>query len=230
MISYATVPIGTGGIAGCSLCGPRPQAAPFPLDEIVARLDALPAKPSHDGVSFTGFEAFLHPELPRLISSAVEHGFDRVMIGTDGHSLAHGGNAAGAISAGVTHIELTLLAGDASAHDRIRAAEGAFAAARAGARSFVAAAGSSAILSGVVPLCRHSAGHAPAAVAALAEMGVVAVRLDATALKRSEQNSAFVAAALETATVNRVAGFVIGWDDIVPVAYRTAPWTLEEAS
>lgn len=230
MITYVEVPIGTGGVPACAACATAENVAPLPLaavDDALGRAAADVAPGTVLNVALTGLEAFSHPELPRLIGAARAHGADRIRLSTDGRFLAQGGNAYGAVSAGVTHLELVLVGGDAATHDRLTKRPGAFEAACAGAREFAVAARTSALLSGRVPLCRHAVAEAPATVALLASLGAVAVELDASSLTGSSEHAALLAAACETATVNRVAAWVTGWDGDLPVPYVTPPWRTE---
>lgn len=231
MITYVKVPIGTGGVPACVACAMTKDIAPLPLaavDDALGRAAARVAPGAVFNVALTGIEAFSHPELPRLIGAARAHGADRIRLSTDGRFLAQGGNAYGAVSAGVTHLELVLVGGDAAAHDRLTKRPGAFDSACAGAREFIAAARSSALLSGRIPLCRHAVADAPATVALLASLGAVAVELDASSLNGSPAHAGLLAAACETATVNRVAAWVTGWDGELPVPYVTPPWRTED--
>lgn len=239
MIAFFEVAIGDGGAAGCSECR-RVARVPRPAVDVVAEVRDLTAKrtaPGCDGIAFTGFEPFAHPALPELISTAVSAGFDRIRLRTDAGALASGGNARGALDAGVRHLEIVLL-GDEATHDRLTACPGLHAAASSGAASFVAAArqaglaGGSAVLTGYVPICRHNAASAPAAVAHLAALGAVAVQIDASAASERQRDA--VLAALETAAVNGIAGFVTGLRDdpaadairaAVPSPQARAPWT-----
>lgn len=229
MIEYVDVPIGTGFPAGCALCGGTPAFEPTPLAAVSERLDAVAsASPGGLDVSLSGLEAFSHPELPALIDAARRRGARRIRIVTDGRFLDQGGNAPGAYAAGVTHLTLVLRGGDAATHDRLTGHPGSFAAADRGARGFLAA-GPAAVLSGLLPLCRHTVEHAPSAIAAFAAMGAIAVDIDATGIRAKPQSDAFIRAALETAAVNRVAAWVTGWAGERPALDTVAPWRVAEA-
>jgi len=240
VIAFFEVAIGDGGVAGCSECG-RVARAPRPAEDVVAELQDLAARrtaPGCDGIGFTGFEPFAHPALPQLINTAVSLGFDRIRLRTDAGALASGGNARGVLDAGVRHLEVVLL-GDEATHDRLTACPGLHAAASGGATSFLAAArqagpaaGANVVLTGYVPICRHNAAFAPAAVAHLAALGAVAVQVDASAAGQKLRDA--VLAALETAAVNGIAGFVTGLGDdpavdatraAVPSPQTRVPWT-----
>lgn len=230
MISYCKVSIGSGAAAGCSRCAKLDSGSPRELSEIVADMGSAraAAEPADTGVAFVDFEPFAHPSLPQLIGQARSMGFDRIRISTDGRSLDQGGNAFGAFSAGVTHVELLMLAGDAVTHDCLSGRPGLFESATSGARAFVAAAGRKAILSGIVPLCSHTIEHSASAVATLAQLGAIAVELDAARLKPSAAHAALLAATLETATLNRVAAWVSGWDGDSDPIYSVPPWSIAE--
>lgn len=228
MLSFLEVPIGAGGVARCSRCPGGTQRDPRPSRDVIADLRAAHVEmASRDAlnVAFVGFEPFAHPELPALIGGAVQEGAQRIRLRTDGGALGVGGNAAGAFAAGVRQIELVLLAGTPSVHDSLTGAPGLFDAARNGIATFRAcaeSAGESVAITGLVPICAHTAAHAAAAVAVLAELGAVAVRLDVTSDAPAARAAAL--AALETATVNGMHGFVTGRVPGASPLQLTAPW------
>ncbi len=228
MLSFLEVPIGTGGVARCSRCPGGAQRDARPSHAVLADLQAARADSvwsSGLNVGFVGFEPFAHPELPALIGGAVDSGAQRIRLRTDGGALGVGGNAAGAFGAGVRHIELVLLAGTASVHDSLTGAPGLFDAARNGIaafRAYAESSGESVAITGIVPICAHTAAHAAAAVAVLAELGAVAARLDVTSDAPAAREAALVA--LETATVNGLHGFVTGRVAGASPLQLTAPW------
>lgn len=234
MIEFAEISIGSGRELGCALCSPGHSSDPVPSgsEEVMARVATAVAEWSGPGpnIIYTGFEPFAHPELPQLVSLASALGVERLQLRTDGGALAAAGNAAGALGAGVRHVEITLLAGDAATHDRLTRTDGLFSAATRGAAEWVEAArgtGARAVLSGFVPLCAHNIDHASAAAAHLASCGAVAVRFGTDGLDRT--HVAAVRAALDTATVNAVAGFVTGSLSPEFGVYAVAPWRCREA-
>jgi len=131
-------------------------------------------------VSFVGAEPFAHPELPLLVQGAVEAGCERIRLRTDAGALSAGNNAAGVFSAGVRHLEVVLLGGEANSHDGLVGREGAFAAAKAGVSAFgavAAAQGLHVAVTGRIPICRHNRDHLLATVQALVALGAIAIQL-----------------------------------------------------
>jgi len=239
MIAFAEVAIGSGGFTRCCRCSPsQALGQPAALDEVAAALASV-ARAWSGGpgpnVTFIGFEPFSHPALPRLIEAATSQGFERIRLRTDGGALAQPGNAAGAFAAGVRHIEITLL-GASELHDRLTGRPGLSSTVGTGVRAFEdAAEQASAAVSVTVhlPVCRHNVAGLAEAVATAARLGAVAVTLDAGGLPASDGNRALLAAALETATVNRVAAHVEGWAAEAPAfssTYDRAPWQDMSAS
>jgi hypothetical protein len=232
MVVFAEIAIGTQGELACVQCsGTTRQAQPRPLEDVDAEMDAVFAQwcaGPGPNVAFIGFEPFRHPQLPPLIAAAASRGAQRIRLRSDGGALAQPGNAAGAYAAGVGHLELVLL-GDGETHDRLAARPGLFESARLGAAAFAAAAAdrSPVAITGRLPLCKHNIAVAPAAVVGLAAMGAIAVTLECSGLKQSDTNESLVAAALDTATVNRVAAYAEGWSGEVPPAHRQAPWGVQ---
>lgn len=234
MIAFAQIALGHGGLAGCARCdGAHAEARARDLADVSRDLAATAAS-WVDGpgpnVSFVGFEPFLHPALPDAIGVAVSSGFHRVGLRTDAGALSLPGNAEGALAAGVRQIEVVVLAGSAEDHDRLSGRPGLFAASCEGVRLFIRAAeaiGAHVVVTGLVPLCAHNERFAPDAVAALARMGASAVLLDAS--DHAACSLAAVEAALDTATVNAMAGSATGVSGI-PDVYSQTPWRVLEAS
>lgn len=223
MLSFFEVAIGEGEVLACARCGAEKSAATaHELEVVSTRLEEYSGAAS--GVAFIGFEPFAHPALPDIIAAAVDAGFVRIMLRTDAGALGVGGNADGAVAAGVTHIEVVLL-GDESTHDRLAGVPGLFASAAAGVSAFTSAAerqGAAVFVSGLLPLCEHNLQSAPAAVAAFASLGASAVRLDASDVEGADSMAA-IEAALDTATVNRMHGWVCGPRAFSPPSDR-GPW------
>jgi len=233
VIEFFEIPIGEGGVLACTRCaahqGPR---ADWPLDRIAKQLDSA-AKVETDtsrNVSFMGFEPFRHPELPQLISAAVESGFDRIRLQTDAGALAQASNAAGAIGTGVRQLEVVVL-GDAATHDALAQRPGHFELARAGVEAFRSVAEREGVhiwVSAIIPACRHNIAVLPAAVAAAAHMGAQAVVIDASGFRVKADAEALLDAALQTGTVNRVAVSVRGWAGSSRDSYGQAPFEVRE--
>lgn len=226
MIEFAEVDIGTGVPSPCVRCtGGGPEARPHPASSIadeIARVAADWLRGPGPNVSFTGFEPFSHPELPAIVGAAAENGFERIRLSTDAGALAHGGNAAGVIGAGVRQLEVIVL-GDDGVHDELCGCPGLLGAARAGVAAFMAAAAAQGVLvtvSGRVPVCAHNARHLPDAVAALAEMGAVFVSVVPLV---DEIDPDVVAIAEQTAVT---AG---AWLHVPGVSSLSAPVTVFEA-
>jgi len=203
MLRFFELNIGTGPATLCARCAAR-EAAPamYETADLLSRLERLAAHAREAGalnIALTGVEPFAHPELPTLVHSAVELGFERICLDTNGRALAIGGNAEGVVAAGVRHIEVTLVA-EGAAYDDICGREGLFDAAVAGIaafRSAAVAAGVPVCVTGRVPVCRHNAGHVSAAVSALGGVGAVLVRLD----PNGQTVSAEIADAAEQAAI-----------------------------
>lgn len=227
MISFIEVPIGVGDAVVCTRCDASPvPSAPSDFDEVAPLVDAAAQEAScADGpgpnLRFAGFDPFLYPELPALVSAAVQAGAQRIQLRTDGGGLARPGNAEGALGAGVTHFEVVLLAGDAETHDSLSGTPGLFDACGYGVRALRAAAeaaGARIALTGAVPLCVHNLTHAAQAVAAFAALGALAVRLEVSASAAASVGmSAALGSAFDTGTVNGV------WVSVTGVAAESLP-------
>lgn len=221
MIEFALVTLGEGGIVPCSRCR-AVSPSPLRVESVIAQLDAARAA-GHSGVAFVGFEPFAHPDLPRIVAYAGDAGFERVRLRTDAGALSSPGNAPGVVGAGVRQIEVVVL-GDAQEHDRMAGRQGLFAAAGAGVASFRSAAedaGEKVAISAYVPLCEHNQEVASIAVATACSWGVTAVHIDAERLAPSGATGALLDAAVETAIVNGVCGYVTGAGF---GEYGPAPW------
>ena len=183
MIAFAEVSIGEAPATPCVRCVPHPSAAMRPATLVLAEVTAECASWS-DGpgpnISLVGAEPFAHPELPLLVQGAVEAGCERIRLRTDAGALSEGNNAAGVLGAGVRHLEVVLLGGDASTHDALVGRQGAFAAATAGISAFgsvAAAQGAHVAVTGRIPLCRHNRDDLLATVQALVALGAIAIQL-----------------------------------------------------
>lgn len=234
LIRFAEVEIGLGATAACARCERALSAGtPRQLADVRTVLEAIAASweyGSGPNVTFVGIEPFAHPELPDLIGAAVSVGFRRIRLRTDAGALSLPGNAEGVLGAGVRLIEIALLAGCAEDNDRLSGRPGLFEAALEGARSFsrvAEAAGEHVVVSGRIPLCTHNERFLSDAVGALARIGASAVVIDARCFDGTEH--AAIKAALDTATVNAMAGSVLGAVSF-PDPYLAAPWRAIEAS
>ncbi len=227
MIGYRRVLIGEGGTARCSACMRGSTAAPVfrPIDDIVREVALVGGEtPVPDGVLFTGCEPFSHPQLPGIVDAARQMGIRRVCLRTDAGALSKGDNARGALAAGVTHIDVVLLA-DSEDHDRLTGIRGLASACVAGVRAFkeaAEAAGRRAALTGRVPLCRHNVHLAAHAVARLAALGAVAVCIETTHVRSVDLTHVY--AALDTAAVNGVHAWTDGSFEALSRTSSIAPW------
>lgn len=231
MIAFRDISIGTGGELSCSSCFRAAERAPRPLADIVAEaariVDEWDEHAPGPNIGLVGYEPFAHPELPALIAATHATGIERLRLRTDGGALSQPGNAEGVFGAGVRHLELIVLAGDPATHDRLAGASGLFAATAQGAAAYASVArgsGERAVLTGYVPMCKHNAGDVSAAVAHLASLGASAVQL-ALAPGIAESHADAVRAALDTATVNAMAGWVTGDGAASFGVYASGPWS-----
>ncbi len=215
MIDFHPVSIGDGAACGCVRCGPAPEAAYASVAEVEARLTAVrpaPGAPSDPGrsiaggVALVGPEPFAHPELPALVAMCRRAGFARIALETDGSALAAHGNAVGVLHAGVRHLWVRVLGADDATHDALGGHPGRGAASRLGVAAYLEAAATTGVtvaVTAVVPVCEHTLGELPAVVAACAQRGFHAVRLEAAGSLPSRA-ATVVAAACDTGMVNRV--------------------------
>jgi len=224
MLAFAEVTIGEGGVVSCARCRARDDAARsfVPAATVLEQIAAV-AGEWRDGpgpnCTLIGVEPFAHPELPLIVSGAAAAGMERIRLRTDAGALGSGGNAAGVLSAGVLHIEVVLLGGDAATHDAATGRPGLFDAMRAGVaayRSAAAAASQPVAITGFVPVCRHTTPHLSEIVHTLAGIGAVSVELFAE--PGASVDAAAVAAAHQTATVSGVClhGEIVPEAGIVP--------------
>ena len=223
MIRFAHVSLGEGAGPSCLKCaGAVPAVRPRSGHDVIAEIQEVANEwtaGTGPNVFLEGFEPFAHPELPALVAAATKAGFVRVGLETDAGALAQVGNAAGALHAGVRHVRFRTLGLD-STGDELAGRPGLAVIASAGIRMFretAALAGTRVAVSAVIPVCRHNVRSLSATVAALADMGVGAVRL-ARAGDVPASAMAEVAAACDTGTVNRV--WVDVYDLPVPETHR----------
>lgn len=226
MITYASVPIGSAGELCCARCGQRGEAAARDAADVAADMRRAVARWKDrpgPNVAFTGFEPFAHPQLPALVTAAVQAGVQRLRLRTDAGALASPGNAVGAFAAGVRQLEVVLLGGSAHSHDRLAERPGLFEAAAAGVaawRAAAAEAGERTFVSLRVPVCRHNEADLPHIAAVAAAWHCEAIHFVAG---DDVASSDVVAAAFETATVHGVAAFVTA-ASVQPQVYATPLW------
>jgi hypothetical protein len=183
VLRFSEVSTGTGGGVRCERCNAATGATTYvdasTLAGRIARAVASAAVPGPN-VALTGPEPFDHPELPAVVAAAVRAGVVRLRLDTDAGALSVPSNAAGAISAGVRHLRVTLLGGSPGTHDVLRGVPGTYEAALAGIRTYVRCAeeqDTPVSVTVLVPVCRHNVREVPAAVAAAAEAGAASVLL-----------------------------------------------------
>ncbi len=154
-----------------------------------------------------GAEAFAHPELPALVTYAVQVGVERLALETGGGPLSTGENAAGALHVGVRHIIVRYVPCDEPMSETPALADPSKLA-LAGIRAFRRAAearGVKVAVSAVIGVCRHTGPLLPAAIAELVDAGVGAVRLlGGEGASAGSAQLAHVAAACDTGVVNGV--------------------------
>lgn len=226
MLEFVQIVIGSGGLPRCVKCHPAPVVPQFlPTAEIESALVSALADGAHaecSNVAFVGAEPFAHPELPQVVHKAVVAGACRIRLRTDAGALSLSGNAAGVLSAGVRHIEVVMIAGDATANDALCGRPGLFAAALSGVAAFAAAAralGEPVAVTGLVPVCRHTSAHLTATVSALAAAGAVSVVLEADKGHRVDPKAARAAR-----DVAMTLGVWIHGDGLPPAPIE--PWTI----
>lgn len=217
MIDFHPIAVGTGEPCGCARCRTAPGVSYAAVEEITALLAAIPSATagpeepgslvaSAHGVALTGPEPFAHPELPALIAACRRAGFSRIALETDGSALAVHGNAAGVLHAGVRHLWVRVLGADDATHDTVAGRPGRAGASRAGVSAYLEAAATAGVMvavTAVVPVCAHTLGGLPAIVAACAQRGFHAVRLEAAG-PLAARASTIIAAACDTGMVNRI--------------------------
>ncbi|MBS3957373.1 MAG: hypothetical protein KGZ40_07580 [Clostridiales bacterium] len=211
VLSFGRVAVGWGEAVSCGQCAPASlsgtAAAGYrPAEEIIAELIAARSVDLSAGVLFTGLEPLAHPALPRIISAATDAGVERIGISTSAALFIAGGNATGAIGAGVRVIEIPLLGPDAATHDAYAGQKGAFEASRAGVGRFRDAAEETEVrvaVRGRVDVCAHTTPILPQVIVTFASWGAASVELRVRgSLPRSAIEQ--VHAACETGMVNGV--------------------------
>jgi MoaA/NifB/PqqE/SkfB family radical SAM enzyme len=79
-----------------------------------------------NGLTLTGDEPLLHPELHRIIEAARETGFRKIGITTSGLTLGRPGVAAELVARGISLFDLPLYGSTAAIHDAITGVPGSF--------------------------------------------------------------------------------------------------------
>jgi len=217
VIRFVEIPLGRGAACSCLRCTPQTDAR-FDSAESIGALVAEAASAWSDGpgpnVFFTGPEPFSHPELPDLVAGAAGSGVERIGLRTDAGALSIPGNAEGVLAAGVRHLQVVMLAGSAGKHDGLSGRVGLFEAASAGVSAFVAAAHAShenVAVMGFVPACAHNMSELPAAVAALARLGALAVEIAVSPEAGGVRGlSDWTSSAIDTGLVNGVWVYLTG--------------------
>jgi MoaA/NifB/PqqE/SkfB family radical SAM enzyme len=209
VIRFVAIEVGDGAPLGCARCGASATPIYHPTDVVVARItaeaDAWQSVPGPN-VVLTGPEPFAHPALPELVSACVDAGFERIAIETDGRALATPAHATGALGAGVNHLYVRLLAAEEGRADALSGRPGlgtAVAVGIAAYRDGATRAGVTAVVTVVVPVCRHTIESLPSTIARLAAWEVDAVRL-VKGGDLSSSSATLLAAACDTGMVNRV--------------------------
>ncbi len=210
MLKFQTVRVGSGGPIPCVRCGGSAEpVSHIPAAEVIERIREAAAHQDPTGFNLIlgGTDVFGHRELPALVNAAVREGVARLAVETDGGALAVGGNAGGALHAGVRHVRVTVV-------DLDRAASGvtAWIEAAAGVEAHVVA-------TAVIPVCVHNVATLSQSVAALAGAGVAGITLDATDVAPSAAVSAHIVAACDTGTVNGVWVDVSGAEGLLPASH-----------
>ncbi len=141
--------------------------------------------------------------LPQLVAGAVGSGVERLRLTTGGAPLAVGENAAGALDAGVRHLEIVCLSVDQERDEASFVSP--FADVQRGLDAYRDAAASRRVtvaMVGRIVVCHHNVDSVPASVAALAASGVIAVTVDC-ALLHGAPDPAWVRATVDSGVVNR---------------------------
>lgn len=206
MLEFIRVDVGDGGSLSCTRCG-APRAVSFrDAEEVATAITSIPAsRLPTAGILLGGADAFRHPSLPRLVSTARDAGATRIALLTRGGGLGVQGNATGAIEAGVRTIVVPILAGTDDVHDALAGDPGAFEAMRVGVRAFIDAARALSRTVSVhvtVEVCEHNAGHLTAAVLSAASLGATSVTADLARLPSADPE--LLRAAADTGLVNSV--------------------------
>jgi len=211
VLTFVKIPIGTGGGVRCTRCFKERTAEEFfdaarilgRVSEVVSAWQAGPGP----NIAYTGAEPFRHPDLVGLVRGAVAAGVQRMCLATDATALPRGENAEGAVSAGVRHLEVTLLGGSAHTHDDLSGRPGSFDSAMEGIRAVRAAAdalGVPFLICGRVHVGSHNVKDLPAMMVAFTQVGASSVTLEFSGSVPKAVVRPWVGAAIETGIVNGV--------------------------
>lgn len=239
MIECAYIPLARGSRIPCTACAPVPATLEHrPAEEIiidVRRAVAGMAATPGPAILLGECEPFSHPELVSIVTQSVAAGVRRLGLRSDASALTRGDNASGAISAGVRRLDVTLLGGDESAHDRLYGRPGSFAVALAGMQAFREVGERMAVpvvLTGSVPVCRHVVTGIPAIVERFARSGASSVELVFEDPSIADTGTVkTIIAACETGIVNGVWVSIRGLDPAAlgrHVLHGQAPVTCRE--
>lgn len=225
MLVFERVAIGSGHGIRCTRCHPDNESPVYhPAAQVLAAVQAV-VDTWHGGpgpnVTLTGPEPFAHPELPGMVAGAIDAGVHRLRLEVDGGAFARPGNAEGALGAGVRHVQVTLLGGTEGVHDALAGGPGAFDAATTGMAAFddaIRTAGVVAIVTVLVPVCRHNVADLPAAVGAAVQAGAASVllRVEDGGIDL-EAAAPWITAACDTGVVNGV------WVEVEGVPFCVLP-------
>ena len=119
-------------------------------------------------------EVTLRADLPALIGHARALGYRVIQLQTDGRRLSYRRYARALARSGLTHVEVSLYAGDAATHDALARVPGAFAQAWSGLSHAVA---EGLAVQAQVPLARPALASLAALPSALADAGVGRLQL-----------------------------------------------------
>lgn len=209
MLEFAHIAVGTGVGLACTRCVPPVEADYLSAALVIASIQAVAEGWSGGpgpNVILGGPEPFAHPELPAIVAAAVAAGVERICLETDGGALSVPANATGVLRAGVRHLRVRLLAGEAVLADELSGLRGRTGDALTGIDAFLAAADAEAVrvtVTAVVTVCQHNLSSLPATVATLARHGLHAVRLLSTG-SLPDDAEAVLAAACDTGMVNQL--------------------------
>lgn len=209
MLEFAHIALGTGDGLTCTRCALARAAEYLPTAELAIRIRAAVegwAGGPGPNIILGGPEPFAHPDLPAIVASAVAAGVERICLETDGGALSVPANASGVLRAGVRHLHVRLLAGDAVLADELSGIRGRAGDAFAGLTAFLESAEAQAVrvaVTALVPVCQHNLTSLPATVAVLAARGLHAVRFVSAGPLPSGAD-AVLAAACDTGMVNQL--------------------------
>lgn len=210
LIRFARIAVDDGVSRGCRRCeGEGSPGRPLPVSSFLERVTATVSgwdDPPGPNILIDGAEPFRHPALPELVQGAIDAGVKRLAIRTDAEGLGVGGNAEGAVAAGLRQVHVPLYAGDADLHDDLVGRRGSFEAVVAGLRGFQAAAerqSAAVLIVGEVLVCEHTLPTLAETVGRFAAEGAACVRLDMPGDSR-RIGAGHLRAAFETGMVNGV--------------------------